>query len=257
MRDDGGDAGRDRDRHGEDVVDEQRRAGHQRRVLAEVLPADDVGAAAARVGEDRLAVRRPRRSPAGRPRRSAIGTSLDRAQGQARRADGDDEEDLLGGVGGGGDGVGGERRQRDRLRQPLVLLLGRGQGPAEQDALQDRIDRLGIRRPAVPRQAGRTGRGPARQVNSYDGISAAAGLSALLAGGVDSKRYPMPGSVMKYRGSRRIGLELAADVGEVHPQVVGLLAVRRPPHLLRGAAGRDELAGVADERPRRGATRSV
>ena len=57
-RDDRGDAGRDRHRDGEDVVDEQRRARDQRRVLAEVLAADDVAAAAARVGEDRLAVRR-------------------------------------------------------------------------------------------------------------------------------------------------------------------------------------------------------
>ena len=57
-RDDGGDAGRDRHRHGEDVVDQQRRAGDERRALAEVLAAHDVGAATARVGEDRLAVRR-------------------------------------------------------------------------------------------------------------------------------------------------------------------------------------------------------
>ena len=57
-RHDGGDAGGDRHRDGEDVVDEQRRAGDERRVLAEVLAAHHVAAAAARVGVDRLAVRR-------------------------------------------------------------------------------------------------------------------------------------------------------------------------------------------------------
>ena len=57
-REDRGDAGGDRHRDGEDVVDEQRRAGDERRHLAEVLAAHDVGAATARVGEDRLAVRR-------------------------------------------------------------------------------------------------------------------------------------------------------------------------------------------------------
>ena len=57
-RDQRGDAGRDRHRDGEDVVEQDRRAGQQRRLGAEVLAADDVGAAAARVGEDRLAVAR-------------------------------------------------------------------------------------------------------------------------------------------------------------------------------------------------------
>ena len=42
---------------GQDVVGEQRRAGHQRRRLAEVGLGHDVGAAARRVGVDRLAVR--------------------------------------------------------------------------------------------------------------------------------------------------------------------------------------------------------
>ena len=45
---------------------------------------------------------------------------LGEPEGQARRADGGDEEDLLGGVGRGGDGVGGEGGQGDRLGQPLV-----------------------------------------------------------------------------------------------------------------------------------------
>ena len=50
------DAAGHRNGHREDVVDEERRAGDQRRDRPQVLPADDVAAAAARVGEDRLAV---------------------------------------------------------------------------------------------------------------------------------------------------------------------------------------------------------
>ena len=77
---------RDRHRDGEDVVDEQRRARDQRRHLAEVLAADDVRAAAARIGEDRLAVRRRRRSRAGSRRRSRSGrASRARARGSTAR----------------------------------------------------------------------------------------------------------------------------------------------------------------------------
>ena len=45
-------------------------------------------------------------------------------------------EDLLGGVGGRGDGVGGEDGQRDRLRHALVLVLAGGQRPPDDDALE-------------------------------------------------------------------------------------------------------------------------
>ena len=55
-RGDGRHAGRHRHRDGQDVVDEQRGAGHEGRHLAEVVAAHDVRAAAARVGVDRLAV---------------------------------------------------------------------------------------------------------------------------------------------------------------------------------------------------------
>ena len=119
-RDDGGDAGGDRHRDGEDVVDEQRRAGDERRVLAEVLAAHHVAAAAARVGEDRLAVRRDHDRQQDRHRDPDRDQRVE-AEGEARGADRDDEEDLLGGVGGGRDGVGGEDRERDRLRDPLML----------------------------------------------------------------------------------------------------------------------------------------
>ena len=52
----GGDAGRDRHRHGEDVVGEQRDAGHLGGQQAEVVLGDDVGAAGRRVRLDGLAV---------------------------------------------------------------------------------------------------------------------------------------------------------------------------------------------------------
>ena len=136
-RDDGGDARGDRHRDGEDVVDEQRRAGHERRVLAEVLAAHHVAAATARVGEDRLAVRRDDDRQEDRHRDPDRDQRVE-SEGEARGADRDDEEDLLGGVGGGRDGVGGEGRERDRLRDPLVLHLGRGQGTADQDPLDER-----------------------------------------------------------------------------------------------------------------------
>ena len=57
----------------------------------------------------------------------------------------------------------------------------------------------------------------------------------------------MPGSVMKYRGCDGLGLELAADLGHEDPQVVGLVVVLRPPHLLEELALGDEPARVAHE----------
>src|SRR5262245_61701761 len=47
--------------------------------------------------------------------------------------------------------------------------------------------------------------------------------------------------------ARRIGLELAPDLGEVDAQVVRLRLVLGAPHLLKQLALRDELARVADE----------
>ena len=135
-RHDGGDARGDRHRDGEDVVDEQRRAGDQRRVLAEVLAADDVAAAAARVGEDRLPVRRDDDREQDRDRDADRDERVE-AEREARAADRDDEEDLLGRVRGRGDGVGREDRERDGLRDPLVFHLRRGQRPADEYALDE------------------------------------------------------------------------------------------------------------------------
>jgi hypothetical protein len=44
-----------------------------------------------------------------------------------------------------------------------------------------------------------------------------------------------------------LGFELAADVGHVDAEVVGLVAVLRSPHVLEDLALRDELVAVADE----------
>ena len=54
---DGSHPGRDADGHRQDVVDQQRRPRDQARGLPDVLLGHDVGAAAARIGVDRLAVR--------------------------------------------------------------------------------------------------------------------------------------------------------------------------------------------------------
>ena len=146
QRDNGGHAGRDRHGHGEDVVDQKRCTGDQRRVFAQVLPADDVGAAATGIGVDRL--------PVGRDHDRQEDGDHDRdrdqvieAQGQARPADGRDEQDLLGGVRRRGDGVRGEGRQGDRLRQELVLLLVGGDGAADQEPLQEGVHRALTIRP--------------------------------------------------------------------------------------------------------------
>ena len=54
--DDGSDPGGDADRGGQDVVDHQRRGGHQAGAGTQVFAGDGVGAAAGGIGRDRLAV---------------------------------------------------------------------------------------------------------------------------------------------------------------------------------------------------------
>src|SRR5439155_1222159 len=48
-------------------------------------------------------------------------------------------------------------------------------------------------------------------------------------------------------GPGRVGFQLGAQLGEVHPQVVGLRLVPRPPHLLQQLPVRYQPAGVADQ----------
>ena len=140
QRDHGGHARRDRHRHGQDVVDHQGGAGDESRVATEVLAAHDVGAAPARVGEDRLPVgdhdQRQQHGDDDRDRHQ-----LAQAQGQARGPGGGDEEDLLGGVGRRRDGVGRERGQGQYLGQALLVLLGGREWPAHQHPLQQRHGR--------------------------------------------------------------------------------------------------------------------
>ena len=124
-----------RHRDGEDVVDEQRRARDHRRARAEVLAADDVRAAAARIREDRLAVRRDDDREQHRDD-DRDRNELREPEGQARSADRDDEQDLLRRVRGRRDGVGGEDRERDRLDDALVFLLGGRQGATHEHAFE-------------------------------------------------------------------------------------------------------------------------
>jgi hypothetical protein len=118
---DRGDASGDRDGHGQDIVDEQGGPCHQGREFAEVLAADDIRASAARIGMDRLAVTRDDQNEQDH--------DDDRDRDQLIQGDGEpsgghqDEEDLLAGVGGGGDRVGGEHGQRGRFAEPLLVFV--------------------------------------------------------------------------------------------------------------------------------------
>ena len=137
---DGGDARGHRHGHREDVVDEQRGSRGLGRGLAQVLLGDDVGAAAARVFDDGLAVAEGEdHQQEVMPR--ATGTEspkIRRGRGPRRRAApavaqgrGQGGHDLLGGVGHRGERVGGEDRQGDRVADLGVFGLVAGQTAAE------------------------------------------------------------------------------------------------------------------------------
>ena len=142
---------------GEDVVGHQRRPGDERRHLAEVLPRHDVGAATRRVGVDRLAVRQhdddqQDRHDDGDRDELAEGGDADAGLGHEH------EHDLVRGVGRRRDGVGGEDRQGDALAQPLVALLGRGDGAARGGSAWRATPRsrtVGAGPPSVPHAARR------------------------------------------------------------------------------------------------------
>ena len=122
---------------GEDVVGEQRRPGDERRHLAEVVLRDDVGAAARRVGVDRLAVRQDDDEQQGGDD-DREGTRRVEGDGADARLEQQDDEDLVGRVRRRRHRVGREDRQGDALAQPLMALLGRGDRLADQHPLGQR-----------------------------------------------------------------------------------------------------------------------
>src|SRR5690606_2081680 len=125
---DGSDAGRNAHRDRQGVVDQQRGPGDQGRAGAEVVLGHGVGAAAQGVGEVRPAV-----GEAVDDEQRGDGAA-DRDDVAIRRGSGEDEEqeDVLGGIGGRGDGVGAENRQRLRLGQALMCLLRRAERRADE-----------------------------------------------------------------------------------------------------------------------------
>ena len=57
----------------------------------------------------------------------------------------------------------------------------------------------------------------------------------------------MPGSVIRYRGPARFGFELAAQLGEVDPQVARVGVLRPAAHRGQQRPSGDELARVAQQ----------
>jgi hypothetical protein len=113
---DGRDAGGHAHRHRQHVVDQQRGGADQPGNDAEVVLRDDVRAAAARVREDRLAVRRDDDRDEG----GDAHADRQRVAQRGRAREDQHEQDFLGRVGDGGERVGGEDRKRDGLAEALV-----------------------------------------------------------------------------------------------------------------------------------------
>ena len=118
--------------HRQHVVDEERRAGDEARVPAQVLARHDVGPAALRVGEDRL----PEGGHHDRDQ-DRDGERDRQGRAQSRGAGGhQNQEDGLGGVRDRRQRVGGEDRQAGDAAQALVLVeAGRDRSP-DQDSLE-------------------------------------------------------------------------------------------------------------------------
>ena len=127
------DTGGHRYRDGEHVVDQDRRARHQRRHLPEVLARHDIAAAPLRVGLDRL----------------AVAGDDDREQDAHDESEGDDvierrharhghehEQDLLRRIGRRRDRVAGEHGESDGLGQPLMVFLAARDGDTDEHSFQ-------------------------------------------------------------------------------------------------------------------------
>ena len=141
-RRDGRHAGGDGDRHRQHVVHQQRGRGHQAGDRTQVRPRDDVGAAAARIGVDRLLVgdRDDRQQPGDGER------DRNRQVKRGRAGQDQDEQDLFRRVGDRRERVGRKHGERDPLAQALVVRLGErhrraDEGPLEERESHARLDR--------------------------------------------------------------------------------------------------------------------
>src|SRR4029077_19494806 len=99
-------ARRDRDRDRQDVVDQQRRRRRQARQLTEVLSGDDIGAAPAGIGADRLAVGGGDDDEQGDDPDGDRQRVPERDRADDRHGRHQHEKDLLGGGGDRGGGIG-------------------------------------------------------------------------------------------------------------------------------------------------------
>ena len=125
------DAGGYRDRHGQDVVRQERGCGDESGQRAEVLLREDVGAAARLVDRDALPVGEnddeQERGDSDRDREDEVR--------RAHRGRDEDGERRLRRVGDRRDRVRGEDRKREELREQPVLELARCEGPPDQGSL--------------------------------------------------------------------------------------------------------------------------
>jgi len=128
------DASGDADGDREDVVDQQRCPGNQRRHLAEVLAADHIRAATGRVGVDRLAIahHHDHHQDADDDRNRDEVPERRRANAGLQQQD---HQDFVGCVCRRRDRVGGEDRQGDQFAQPLMLLFLRRHRLADEEFL--------------------------------------------------------------------------------------------------------------------------
>jgi hypothetical protein len=122
----------DLDRHGHDVVDEQRDRAHLGDARAEVLARHHVGSARPDVDHDDLAVGQQHQH---HDEQDDQRHGQDQAErGHAHRGHQHDQ-DLLGAVRRGGDPVRGQHAERERLGQPLLAEILVDQRRPEQPAL--------------------------------------------------------------------------------------------------------------------------
>src|SRR5215216_3199938 len=89
----------------------------------------------------------------------------------------------------------------------------------------------------MPRRPSSSGPSARTSPAAFGGRSPLGGLEAVAHAGLGDE----------VAGVRRLGLELPAHLGHEHPEVVRLVVVLRPPHLLEELALGDESPTVPDE----------